>query len=240
MRTLLLVMLVTLTTTPALARDYSALFEDAVRGVTWQYPDHWAYTETRTGKDSSQVARFDPSRPDGERWALLSVDGREPTEDEINDFLEDKADDEGFTSGDDSNEKKSDSEEDDVRAMVEPGSLELVEESNTHWLLRFVPGTDDEDEEKFLEKMNGTVRIAKAGEQLEYIAISADKPVKPAVGVTIREFMTRFEFRRAVDDGPVVPVAFRFRVKGRAYLAIGFDEMQTIEFSDFEPLSLER
>ncbi len=240
MRTFLLVILAALTATPALARDYSALFEDAVRGVTWQYPDHWAYTETRTGKDSSQVARFDPSRPDGERWTLLSVDGREPTEAEIDEFLEDKGDDEGFMSGDGGEDAKDDSEEDDVRTMVEPGSLELLEESDTHWLLRFVPRPDDEEEEKFLEKMNGTVRIAKAGEQLEYIAISADKPVKPAVGVKIREFMTRFEFRRAVDDGPVVPVAFRFRVKGRAYLAIGFDEMQTIEFSDFEPLSFER
>ena len=233
MRTFLLTALATLLAPPALARDYSELFEEAVNNVSWQYPHNWAYTETRTGKDSSRVARFDPSRPEGERWNLLSIDGREPTATEIDEFLADKADYGGFMSGDNEDDK-----EDDVRTMVEPGSLQLLEESDSHWLLRFAPESDDEDEE-FLEEMDGTVRIAKADGRLEYIDIRSDKPVKPAVGVKIREFVTRFEFKRATGDGPVVPVAFRFLIKGRAYLAIGFEEMQSVEFSDFVPLDLD-
>ena len=57
------------------------------------------------------------------------------------------------------------------------------------------------------------------------------------MGVKIRDFNTRFEFAEAVDGGPIVPVAFRFRIEGRAFLAVGFDEMETLEFSDFEPVS---
>lgn len=211
------------------AEDYAALFEDAVNNVTWQYPDDWAYTETRRSKNGVQVGRFDPSRPEDERWTLLAVDGRSPTAEEIETFLEDKDGERGFMSGDEEDEE----EEDDVRTMVEPGSLELIEETATHWLLRFMPEADDEDEEKFLEKLNGTVRITKEGNTLDYIDISNDKPVKPAIGVKIRDFNTRFEFRQALHDGPIVPVAFRFRIKGRAFLAVGFDEMEAVEFSEF-------
>ena len=114
---------------------------------------------------------------------------------------------------------------------------ELLEESDAHWLLGFVPTGDDEDEAKFMQKLNGTVRISKAGGHLEYLDISSRKPVSPRMGVKIRDFNTRFEFAEAVTGGPVVPVAFRFRIKGRAFLAVGFDETETLEFSDFEPVS---
>ena len=229
MRTCLL-LLVLLPSAALATEDYSALFESAVENVTWEYPDNWAYTETRRNKDGTQVGRFDPSRPEAERWTLVSVDGRAPTDEEIEEFIEDKEGERGFMSGD----EEDDDEEDGVRTMVEPGSLELIEETETYWLLRFVPEADDDDEEKFLEKLNGTVRIDKAGQHLEYIDISTDKPVKPVFGVKIRDFNTRFEFGRALDEGPIVPVAFRLRIKGRAYLAIGFDEAQIVEFSDFE------
>ena len=87
-----------------------------------------------------------------------------------------------------------------------------------------------------MKKLKGTVRIAKPEGHLEFLDISNKKPVSPAMGVKIRDFNTRFEFTEAVEGGPVVPVAFRFRVKGRAFLAVGFDESQTVEFSDFEPV----
>ncbi len=216
------------------AEDYAGLFDEAVGRVTWQYPDDWAFTETRHGKDTIEVGRYDPSRPDSERWELLSVDGRPPTPDEADDYREGKQGDRGFLGGDKENDN--DDDQGSPSDLVSPGSLELIEESDSHWLLGFVPTGDDEDEAKFMKKMNGTVRIAKAGRHLEFLDIRSRKPVRPAIGVKIREFNTRFEFAEAVAGGPVVPVAFRFRVKGRAFVAVGFDEMETLEFSDFEPM----
>ncbi len=224
---------------PAVAADYAALFERAVDGVTWTLPDNWAYTETRSNKDGTKVARYDPRLAEGERWSLLAVNGREPTVDEIEAFLEDKAD------TDDADDDKSGEEQEQSGSgtrnraddMVSPGSLTLLEESDAHWLLAFQPSGDDEEDARFMEAMNGTVRIAKDNERLDYIDITNDKPVKPTTGVKIREFLTRFEFAPAFADGPVVPVSFRFRIRGRAFLAVGFDESETLEFSDFEPLS---
>lgn len=228
-----LIFLLTLAPFSAAAEDYTGLFENAVQRVTWQYPENWAFTEKRQGKESVKVGRFDPSKPEGHRWRLLSVDGRNPTEDEAEKYREEKSGERGFLGGDDDNGE----EDEGPAAVVRPGSLELVEESDSHWLLGFIPTGDDEDEEKFMRKMAGTVRIAKAGGHLEYLDISSEKPVRPAMGVKIRDFNTRFEFAEAVDGGPIVPVAFRFRIEGRAFLAVGFDEMETLEFSDFEPVS---
>jgi hypothetical protein len=137
----------------------------------------------------------------------------------------------------DDDEDEGEEDNDSPGDFVTPDSLELLEESDEHWLLGFVPSGDGDDDEKFLKKMAGTVRIAKDGGHLEYLDISSRKPVRPAVGVKIRDFNTRFEFAPALADGPIVPVAFRFRIKGRAFVAVSFDETETVEFSDFEPVS---
>ena len=234
MHTLRILCLFIMIAPPAYAEDYADLFETAVRKVTWKYPDNLAFTETRRGKESAEVGRYDPSRLEGERWELLSIDGRAPSPEEAAEYRESRRGDRGFMSGDDDED---DDGNDSPGDFVAPGSLELLEESATHWLLGFVPTGDDEEDEKFLKKMAGTVRIAKDGGYLEFLDISSEEPVRPAVGVKIRDFNTRFEFAPALENGPVVPVAFRFRIKGRAFVAVSFDEMETVEFSDFEPVS---
>ena len=93
----------------------------------------------------------------------------------------------GFILGDD---------DDGPGSIVGDESLELIEESDAHWLLGFVPTGDDDKEDRFLRKLRGTLRIAKDGGYLEYLDISATEPVSPAMGVKIRDFNTRFEFAR--------------------------------------------
>lgn len=49
--------------------------------------DHWAFTQFVREYQDNQVKeerweRYDPSRPDGQRWELLKVDRREPTPEE--------------------------------------------------------------------------------------------------------------------------------------------------------------
>ncbi len=214
----------------ACAEDYAGLLNEAIRRVTWHYPAAWAYTETRSGADGVEIGRYDPSAPEGLQWTLLSVDGRKPTAEELQDYAAERSGDSGFFNSDGE-------DNDDPAAVVSPGTLTLLEETAAHWLLGFEPRGDDEEEARFMKKMAGTVRIAKQGRHLEYLDISARKPVSPKLGVKIREFNTRFEFARAIEGGPVVPVAFRFRIKGRAFLAVSFDEMETVEFSDFESVS---
>ena len=52
----------------------------------------WAFTETSTEDEQTWVGRYDPSEAEDRRWTLLSVDGREPTRDEREDYVRDRHD----------------------------------------------------------------------------------------------------------------------------------------------------
>lgn len=57
--------------------------------------DHWAFTQLVREYDGDQLKRerlerYDPSRPDSERWELIRLDGRAPTAKEKSDLTERK------------------------------------------------------------------------------------------------------------------------------------------------------
>ena len=191
----------------------------------WQ--EEWAFTETSTEEEITLVARYDPRR-DGEQWLLLSVDGREPTADEISDFSRDKG------RGTRQNEDDDDREQ---RAVVNFDTLELTEETDEYWIFSFVPigdDDDDEDSQNFMNQVDGTVRIAKTGHFVEYIDLRNDEPIKPAFSVRINRFVMRMTFGAAAPGGPIVPFTVDVEVKGRALLFVTFDEVESIRYTDYE------
>ncbi len=209
----------------AAASDYSALLDEATSALDNHYESDWAFTETSVESEVTTVARYNPALPDGARWILLTVDGRNPTTEEVTEFRADKAgDDRGNDDGDPEN---------DVEELVQPDSLSLIEETDDHWLFSFVP-TEDEDDEGFFEHVDATLKIIKDGPYVEFINLQSNKPFRPQMGVKIKDFLTRLTFSPAVADGPIVPVSINIRIKARAFLFIGIDETVSISFSDYE------
>ena len=208
--------------------SYEALFERALESIAWDFHADWAFTETESGSDGDFVGRFDPRMPEENRWRLLSIDGRTPTAEESKQYAERKRGEPG------DNDHEGDGE---IDAMVEPGSLELVEETGEHWLLRFVPtddGGDDDMGREVLERMNGTAKILKQGHYLEYIDIRNTKPIRPKVGVKMKKFLTRITFGAAVEGGPIVMKSVDVAIKLSAFLVLRVDETQSLRLSEFE------
>lgn len=227
MRILTLAVL-SLTGTLAYAESYEELIDSAFASMELNLRDHWAYTETSTDDDGTSVARHDPRRLEGERWVLASVDGRAPTEDELEDFDEEK-----------NRDRDSDSDDEDDNSMnrkslVEDGSLELLEETDTHWLFAFKPVADDEDNAKFLKKVDGTLTVIKDGHYVGQIRMQNSKPIKPGKGVKLEVFNTQLDFAPITEGGPALPQTINTHVKGRAMLLISFNEKAHIEYSDFQ------
>ena len=201
--------------------DLRALLDDAVAAIDWEFGKAWAYTETALSEGERRVARFDPRVNENHGWTLLSVDGKEPSDRQRREFLHEK------------DEQHSESSDDDnrVTAIVDPETLELVEETDTHWVLAFVPA---EDEQAFLDSVDARVRIAKDGRYIESLQIDNFQDIRPGFGTKLTEFKMRLLFGPAVKDGPVVPKSIDVHVKGRALLFIGFDETEVTRYSDFE------
>jgi len=210
--------------------SYEALFQSAIKAITWDLHEEWGFTVTSSGNDGDRVGRFDPRQPEDERWTLLTIDGRAPTDKESAEYAENNH---HFGDGD------SDDHDGDDNAidMVEPGTLRLVEETDDYWLLSFVP-TDDHDEDdvgrKVLESMQGTVKIIKDGEYLAYIDIHNEKPIRPRIGVKMKKFLMHMSFGPLTDDGPVVMRSMDFAIKLSAFVLVRVNEAESVAFSDFE------
>jgi hypothetical protein len=218
-------------TAPANA-DTSADYEDIVRlafeSIDHRFKESWAFTETSTEEEIVRTGRYDPRLIRGERWSLISVDSRQPTVEETEEFLNDKKDDQHR--GDEADEDGQREQKAGVDVNFE--SLDLVEETSDHWLFSFVPHEDDEEE--FMKHVNGHIKVIKRGHYVAYLDLRNDKPIKPATGVKIKKFRTRLAFGPATDGGPIVPLAVDVEVQGRAMLVIKFDEKESVRFSDFE------
>lgn len=198
--------------------DYNAIFERAVNAIDFDFDETWAYTETQVGSEHVWVGRFDPRRSSHERWQLISVDNREPTEKEIEKYSKEKKHD------------HSDNSDKRVEEMVEPDSIRLIEETDEFWLLGFTP----DDEEVILDSVDATIRIRKSNGHLEYIDLRNHSPIKPAIGVKISRLITRLTFGPVTEAGPVVPLSTQVEATGRAFLFVSFDEQELVRNSDFE------
>ncbi len=201
------------------AVDHDAIFEEAVQAINNDYRQSWAFTETSVETEAVLVGRYDPRRPSGERWTLLSVDGREPTTDEIEDYLDDKDDDDG------------EENTDNVDIMVEDGSLVLLEETDDYYLYSFTPAGNDED---FMEHVDATIKVIKDGPYIGYIDLHASEPFRPQFGVKVSEFTTRLSFGPAAEGGPIVPRLVDIKIKLRAFLIINVDEKNFVSYSEYE------
>jgi hypothetical protein len=210
--------------------SYEALFQSAIKAITWDFHEDWAFTVTSSGNDGDRVGRFDPRLPEDERWTLLTIDGRAPTDEESAEYA---GNNHHFGDGD----SDDDDSDDNAIDMVEPGTLRLVEETNDYWLLSFVP-TDDDDEDdvgrKVLESMQGTVKIIKDGEYLAYIDIHNDKPIRPKIGVKMKKFLMHMSFGPIANDGPVVMRSMDFAIKLSAFVLVRVNEAESVAFSEFE------
>jgi hypothetical protein len=218
----------------AIANDYEDIVQRAFETIDRDFDERWAFTETSTKNDVVWISRYDPRLPEDDRWTLVSVGGLEPKDDEIEDFLEDKEGNRPRGRGSDNDDE--DEDEREHSAIVNFGSLELVEETDDHWVFDFKPNVSDEDEtdEKFMRNVDGQLKIIKGGHYVASIKLHNQKTIKPAIGVKISKFNMTMAFGPAATDGPIVPIAVDVEVKGRAMLVIKFDEVESKRFSEFE------
>lgn len=205
--------------------DPEALYEQAKAAIRWEFDSDWSFVETSLEEGELRIARYDPRKPPAERWTLLSIDGRAAGPDDVEEFRNEKAEDQG------GNAFAEVSRELDER--VTPGSLRLIETTADRQVLGFVPAEDDED---IAGHVDGRMVIARSGPYLESMEIRNTRVVDAGLGTRIEEFLRRYRFEPVAAGGPVFPKSTELRVKGTALWLIDFDEVEVIRLSDFQPV----
>jgi hypothetical protein len=199
-----------------------AIAEQALAEMDGTSIDGWAFTETMLVNGTEIVLRHEPTHPKGERWIVASVDGRAPTDKEI----------EKYTRHRDRDEEETDDGE--TSATIETDSLVLLEESASHLIYSFRPAPEKGGEsDAFNEHVDGRLRIAKSGPFVETIEMRSRESFSPMIGVKIKQFSTLMTFAPVGESGDILPQRVEMRMEGRAMLVKKLDESVDTRFSDY-------
>ena len=202
--------------------DFQSILQEALNKIHDNYVDHFAFREQVTRKGLNVVGDYDPSRVNAP-WVLLSSDGKEPSDKEMEQYAKDKL------KQTEDLKKYPERSPLGVKTMVQPGSLELLEDQNERWLFLFTPTGEDQ---KMMRRMQGQLAINKQGNYLEWMDVRTQKPFKANFVTKMKEFIMHYEFQPAVD-GRTVPTDFEFRI----HIAVGgidvADEHLFANYSDY-------
>ncbi len=223
-RTPLLVCLALIAGSFAIAEE-PALVEQALQNMEAATVDDWFFTETTVANGTTFVKHHDPTRPEGQRWTLVSVDGREPTDEERKQQAREEA-----------HAADGDTDEDDdgeIRAMIDSDSLTLIEETASHAMYRFRPVAEDEGDAKLFDHLDATLSVVKAGPYVESLEMRSRESFSPGFGVKMKEFSMRLTFAPAGPEATALPETVNVHIVGRAFLVKKIDETVAVTYSDY-------
>jgi len=207
------------------ANESEQIVNQALAALDNDYKSSWAYTRASTKNENpTTLGRFDPSLPQAEQWSLISLGDRAPTAKEQAAWVARRI-------------QNDEDNKDGFGKMVTAGSVQLLEESATHWLFSFVPAPDKDDDKKdrkLISKVTGKLRVNKGGHFVEEISLANEEPVRPAMGVKIKLFEMQMTFGPISEGGPVVPLSVNTHVQGRAFLAVSIDDVKKVRFSEYQ------
>ena len=192
----------------------------ALAGFRTEAPTGWSFTQTTVGEGKSTVERFDLSKSEFERWSLVQQDGRAPTADETQKYLEMHS------------RRSRGGTAPKLTDQLDLTSLETVantpERATYRCLLK--PGEAGDKTAKFLR---ATLVFHKPTKTIESFELASADKFKPTFGVTIAEMKTTMTYSLPAGDTPSLPQKVAVRVRGRAFLVKSLDADMTVTFSDY-------
>lgn len=183
----------------------------------------WAFTRERTDNDGTRVERFDPTADP--KWRLVSVDGREPTDEERREYAEEVeerlAREEGRPG------------DNDFDGLAAGEGWELVEEDEQRVTYRFRPAAGATDREGMAENLDGEMTILKAVPYVESFRLYNRQPFRARLVAKIEHFDTRILMTR-LDERAYMPSRVTTEVRGSAFGLKDIDRDVELVYSDFE------
>lgn len=188
--------------------------------------DGFAFTRALrvVAKDEAvnMVQRYDPTRPEGERWRTLEEDGLPP----------------------DPNEQFADQHEGEplpsyaeVIGQLSLADAELVEETEARAIYRLkeIDAALLEEEEAFAGYLVNELTVDKTGPApyASELTLYAPEPFRPMAGAEIESFKMRFAYAPDPQTGTILPRLVQVQLAGDALLFFSFEAVTEIEYSDY-------
>ncbi len=194
---------------------------------------NWAYQviryENEEGDISSSTEFHTPSTDVKKRWRLTEINGKTPTQKQVDKFIKQKVKQENKTS-DDSDYSVS------LRELINLKSLKLRSEDNQLKFIAFdVYLSKLGDDAK--GKLRGTLTYNKAEQYIEKIVIENTAAFTPIFSANISAFKLTFTFTNINDN--ILPTQHEMDMKGTFAFFTEIDETSSDKFLNyrFKPVS---
>ena len=185
-----------------------------------------SYTTLATIQGRVLEERFTP----GEGWRLVRVSERSPSLEEL----------ERYERGAEDRRRRGHPTEFDLATTAREETVALAAEDYETLTFTFtLAPSEDADAPPFLDKLQGSLTVRKAGFVPTRFVLEALEEVSPAPTVTIREFRQETVFFHAPEFDALLVEAVHVAMRGRAFLFRSMDEDRRVRFQDYDcaPLS---
>ncbi len=186
--------------------------------------EQWHYQRTRTTEEGSIVDRHDPTLPGAEHWQLVSIDGREPTRDELETFEDDRAD-----HSDDEEKARTDY----IIDVIQPGSIVFQGEIDGAERYGYLLRSPDGKREKTFLRLEGDLSIQTGddGPWVRTVRVWNTETLRPIIGVRIDQVMMSFHFE--LQDGYLLPRRVEAQWQGEFLMLKNIDRVVDVSLTDF-------
>lgn len=181
----------------------------------------WAFTQKTEGAGRAQTERFDPRKPEFQRWTLLEKDGRAPTEQEVRDYnalLTRRS--RGETAP-------------NVKDQLDDTTAEKLSDDGERARWRFRLKTTDKDDTS-APHMHATFVLHRPTATIERVELANFEPFKPVFGISIEEARTVIDYSLPDEHRPTLLKAISVRLRGRTWWIKALNQDMTVTYSDFE------
>jgi hypothetical protein len=204
--------------------DTPLLFRDALLFSTATDLEQWHYLRTRHGEERVIVDRHDPTLPGEAHWQLVSIDGREPTEDERREYEKDRAD------HSDADERANN--EDWVK-VIAPDSVHLLETEGDARRFGYRMQSPDGRREKLFAGLAGDLLVVDDADPawIREVRLWNTEILRPALGVRIDAVKLVFRFTR--QDDWVVPTELQAQWEGEFLMLKDIGDELRFTLADF-------
>lgn len=202
------------------AAELPAPFRAALGGLNADVPRGWAYTATTTRNGETSVERHDPARPPGERWTLVSRNGRAPTPEEAGRYR-------SYRVTTSTSTLRATFE----RGDIDPATAELVSEDAARavYRCRFRRDVDD----ALLNRLELTLTFRKQPAAVEKFTLRLTEPFSPVLGMRMQDLKVEMTLSAATAGTPALPRESWSHFRGRVLLFKSIDEEVRVIYSDF-------
>ena len=193
----------------------------------------WRYQQKVTGDQGSETLSYDAGRPEGERWKVLSVNGKPPSPEKARKLAEQAqaAHDKGKQSADVSL---------GVGSWLEASHYRLIRSDDTQLVYQIelhAGPHDSNSSEAMLKHLSGQLKVARDDHRPLELTLDNFESFSPRFGVKITHFSLQIRFERLGANAPVVAEHVSTEAQGKVFWIKSFNTSSQVTLSHFAPVA---